>query len=256
MRDDVCRTDHAIQVRMLIQKLHHACIAALRAEIRDLSGCVVRVESCVPQRLLHALPSGKTGRFVLFIDADVRNLLPALFQKQLCQFSDGVKVVMIDAGEAVDALSCDHERHRTCGQRRFLVIAQGRSHQNDPGNAIALHHVQILQFPVFARIRIAQDCQISFFQQLFRNAVHHLIDGFREDPGHNDPDLPHLAGAHRLGHQIGAVPGLLDGPCDPFFLFLAQRSSIQISADSCCRYARELSNFLNCHLIPRSEAVR
>ena len=117
MRDDIRRTDYAIQVRMLLEEIHHAFVTALRVEIRDLSGNAVRIQTRVPYRLLHALPSGKSGRLIFLENADVDKLPSALAQKQSCQFTHAIEVIVVHAGQLVYALSCDHKRHRTAGQR-------------------------------------------------------------------------------------------------------------------------------------------
>ena len=248
VRDNVGGTEDAVEVRALLQKLHHSRVAALRFKIRNTRRSIVSIQALSAQRFHRALKSGLSGGLISLGDADICDLSASFADDQLRQFPHGVVVVVIYAGQIFKVLSGDHQRHRAVLQRDLLDVAESRGHENDPRDTVALHHFQILKLPVLILVRIAKDRQVILLQQFLRDAVHHLIDGFRENSGHDDPDLSHSAGPHGLGHEVRPIAGLLDSLRHAFSFFFAQRSSVEIPADGRGGDPRKPSHFLNCHL--------
>ena len=248
MCDDIRRADDAVQIRVFPDQVRHRGIPAPGIEVRDAPGHTVRVEPRLAERVLPALPSGQARRLVIFRYADKGDAPSAFLKHEAGQFAHAAPVVVVDAGKPVEILTGDHQRDRAVLQRDLLDLAEGGRHEYDPRDAVVLHHVEILQFSVFFLVRIAQQGQIVALKQFLRDSVHHLIDGLREDSGDNDPHLSHLTCSHGLGHQVGAVPGLLDRLGDPILFILAQRPSVEVPADSRGRDSRKPGYFLNRHM--------
>ena len=86
-------------------------------------------------------------------------------------------------------------------------------------------------------------------RQLLRGARYDLADRIRIDTGNNNPDLIRSPGPHGLGHGIGAVSGLIDGSPYTFFLFFADGSAVEVSADCRGGDPRKLRNFFYSHFL-------
>ena len=230
MRDDIRRAHDGIDGRVLRKESHHSLIPALRREIRDPPRHVVRVETGFPQGFLQPFAPAIARRSVFLEDADVGESLSALPDHPLHHFAHAVPVIGIDTVQTVELLARDHERQRTILKGEPLDVAERRSHEDNARDAVALHQVQVLQFPVLPRIGVAEQRQIILFQELSGDPIHHLVGRLRKDPRQDDAHLADFAGPHRLGHKVRTEPRLFDRAGDLFSLFFTKRSSVKIPA--------------------------
>ena len=123
--------DHGIQVRMPGKEVLHGCLSPLRFKSTGLYG-KGDVQACFPQSRLRAAASVAAGGDILLGGADHHDLPPSPGYEQCRQVLDGMKIVMADAGEALDILSGDDHRYAAAADRLLDPSVKYSAHQDDP----------------------------------------------------------------------------------------------------------------------------
>ena len=221
-RDRIRRADRAVQIRMTLQQLLHPEISALRRKLADHNRHRIRIEPGLAHCVQGALAPVLSRRDVLFRHTQKSDSVVSPRQHELHQLPHRVVIVVIDAGKARIILPGHHQRHAALPHGIREDRRETGSHQNDAGDLVVLHDIQITERIAFFVVRTAQQCHISALTQLPGNAGSHLADRIGMDFRHDHTDLPDMAGPHSLCHQVRMISGLLDGAPDPAALFLTQ----------------------------------
>ena len=243
----VCRADKAVDLRAGRQQAFHGLAAAPGVEGAGLIEHGSRVDPRVQQGLFGSAPAVEARRDVPVRRPDHGDPVAAARQEQAGQVPHGVKVVVKDTGQALEVLAGDHDRHAAAADSLRDLRRKDGSHQDNSGDLALLHEVQVAVFLLRVMVRAAEQGHVAFLKELLCGTRRDAADRIGVQAGDNDPHLVDPAGAHGLGHGIGPVAGLLDGLFDQGAFFLAEGSSIQISADRCGRDSRQCGNFFNGH---------
>ena len=156
-------------------------------------------------------------------------------------------IIVVYTGHTFKILARDDDRYLQFRNHRFFFGRHAPGHQDDPGDLVVLHQIQVTDLFLITQFRVSQKGYITGFRKCIADPGHDGTDRIRMDLGNNHADLPAPACPHGPGHQVRPVAGNLYGFSYLFSFLIAQRASVDITAHSRRGHARQLRNFLNSH---------
>ena len=248
--------DERVDVWHGVEYLLGAEIARVHREGRALLGLWaygnVHAGTRVEKRAVPLPPGGN----VLLVDADVARRSGGL-EDGSREVVDGVVVVLVDAGVAVQALTEDDHGNVERVDRPVVRVREDRGNEDDAVDLVPLgKEVEVVDLDLLVVVSVGEKHLVAVLGKNLGDACHHAANGVRVDLGDDDANELGLSRAQRPRLLGGHVARLVDDACDELALLLRDVTVVEVARDGRPRNPGKLGNLVYVHVPLPSLALR